>query len=77
MQDDLKYIENNIASSIGGGQSSTLNIVVRPKEKETTKAVVSLEIYKWYPIKDIDKAKRLYDAIQRFKFDLDQIVNGK
>lgn len=75
-KNNYDYIEHNLRNCIGGGQMSDLSIVIQPQQKESTLVRVSLEIIKRFPIKNIDKAKKLYEKIQKFHYDLEKIVNG-
>lgn len=75
---EFSYIEKKLKSCIGGGNISGMQVVITPFRKQgTTQVSVTLEIIKRYPIKDIEKANKLYNAIQKFHFDLEQIVWGK
>ena len=75
MKREFEFIEKRLRSSIGGGQSSSLIVAITPFRKQgTTQAEVRLEIVKRFDVKDIEKANELYEAIQKFSFDLDRIV---
>jgi len=73
---DYDYITKQLNQSIDGGNISELYITIQPKRKEATQVSVSLEVMKRFPIKDIEDAKKLYEEIQKFSYNLEEIVYG-
>ena len=76
MSKDYEFIIKDLESSMGGDNVSRFYLTIQPENNKNNKAIVKLEIMKRFPIKDIKKAKALYEKIQQFHYDLEKIVTG-
>jgi len=59
-----EYIIHKICSSIGGGESSEVELVANTQTGET-QLVIRKEIIERYPITDYEKVMRLYENLNR------------